>query len=374
MKIERNYFFTCQELNDKEKRNLLIYDLIRKKGVISRAEITKATGINAVSVSNYVNNFIEKKMVLEKGFDVSSGGRKPELVELDSESNYVIGINIGKANIRSVVADIGLSVKARKQVSRPSDRGMSGEIVKLIEEIIRDSKISASNIKAIGLGVSAAKFDQAAGVIKKETGIDAYAGPSAVCAAFAEKRFNKAAENFENMLYIYSDVGEGVMTRGEAYLSASEDAELLDGKLRYLRPWDDYLSIVESAKREVARGVGTKIVSLASGRMDNITKEVVVAAAKADDEVALNIAFGVGINLGLRIAYLINLFTPEVIVIGDGLQDTGDIIFMPLKKMIERLSYRNNMKNLKIILGAFGEDAPEIGAASLAVREIFLKA
>lgn len=374
MKIERNGVFTSHELNDKEKRNLLIYDLIRKKGVISRAEITKATGINAVSISNYVNNFIEKKMVMEKGFDISTGGRKPELVELDSESNYAIGVNIGKAEIRSVITDIGLGVKARKQASRPSGRETPGAIIRLIEEIICDSGISASNIKAVGLGASDAKFFQAAGAIKKEAGIDAYAGPSAVCAAFAEKRFNKSAEKLENILYIYSDVGEGVMMHGEAYLSASEDTELLGGKPRYLRPWDDYLSIVENAKREVARGVGTGIVSLAGGRMDNITREIVTSAARADDEVALNITFSVGINLGLRIAYLINLFTPEAVIIGDGLQDAGDIIFTPVKKMIERLAYRSSLKNLKIILSAFGEDAPEIGAASLAVREIFLKA
>lgn len=374
MKIERNNIFTCQELNDKEKRNLLIYDLIRKKGVISRAEITKATGINAVSVSHYVSNFIEKKMVLEKGFDVSTGGRKPELVELDSESNYVIGINIGRAEMRGVITDIGLDIKFRKQVPRPSDRETSGAVIRLIEEIICDSKINALNIKAVGLGAFAAKFSQVAGAIKKETGIDAYTGVSAACAAFAEKRFNKDAENFENILYIHSDVGEGVMMHGEAYLSASEDPGLLDGKLRYLRPWDDYLSIVESAKREVARGVGTKIVSLAGGRMDSITREVVVSAARADDEVALNITFGVGINLGLRIAYLINLFTPEAIVIGGGVRDAGDIIFMPVKKMMERLAYKNSLKNIRIILSAFGEDAPEIGAASLAAREIFLKA
>lgn len=374
MKIERNSFFTSQGLNDKEKRNLLIYDFIRKKGVISRAEITKATGINAVSVSSYVNNFIGKKMILEKGFDISTGGRKPELVELNSESIYVIGVDIGKTEIRGVIADVGLGIKARKRSPMPHNREAPSAVIRLIEEIIRDSKIDASNIKVIGLGVSDPRFNQVAGAVKKKTGIDAYAGPSAVCAAFAEKRVNQAAESFENMLYIHSDVGEGVMTHGETILSASEDAGLLDGRLRYLRPWDNYLGIVESAKREVAKGVGTGIVSLAGGRMDNITREVVVAAAKADDEVALNITFSVGINLGLRIAYLINLFAPEVIVIGGGAQDAGDIIFIPVKKMIERLAYRNSLKNLKIKLSTLGEDAPETGAASLAVREIFLKA
>ncbi len=373
MKIERDCNFTCHGLNDKEKRSLLIYDLIRKKGVISRAEITKATGINAVSVSNYISNFIEKKMVLEKGFDISTGGRKPELIELNTESNYVIGIDIGKTEIRGALADFGINIKVRKQLQRPTDREVPTAVIRLIEEIIAVSKINSADIKAIGIGLSEDKFAQIAAQVRKKTGFETFSGPSAACAAFAEKRINQNADT-ENMLYIYSDVGEGVVMRQDAYLSASEDENLMEGKLRYLRPWDNYLSIAQSARREVARGVGTKIVSLAKGAVDNITREDVISSAKSDDEVALNIVLSTGINLGLRIAYLVNLFAPEVVVIGGGAQDAGDIILMPLKKMVDRLAFRDHLKGLKIIASTLGEDAVDIGAASLVIREIFIKA
>lgn len=373
MKIERDYMFTSQTLNDKEKRSLLIYELIRKKGVISRAEITKATGINAVSVSNYIGNFIEKKMVLEKGFDISTGGRKPELIELNAKSNHVIGIDIGKREIRGALADLGINIKIRKQAPRPADREISSAVARLIEEMIAASQVGIADIKAVGLGLSDKKFAHMAAAIGKKIGIDTFAGPSAVCAAFAEKRINQSVDA-ENMLYIYSDIGEGVMMHQDACLTASEDENLMEGKLRYLKPWDDYLSIAESARREVARGVGTKIVSLSKGSANNITRDNVVACAKADDEVALNIILSSGINLGLRIAYLVNLFAPEVVVIGGGAQDAGDIILMPIKKMVDRLAFSERLKGLKIIAGALGEDAVDIGAASLAIREIFIKA
>ncbi len=373
MKIERNFIFTCHTLNDKEKRSLLIYDLIRKRGIISRSEITKATGINAVSVSNYINNFIEKKMVLEKGFDISTGGRKPELIELNTEANHVIGIDIGKREIRGAIADLGINIKVRKQIHRPADREVSSEVVRLVEDMIAASKINITDIKAVGLGLSDEKFINVVAAIKKKTGIDAFYGPSAACAAFAERRINQSAD-VDNLLYIYSDVGEGVMMHQDIYLSASEDESLMEGKLRYLRPWDDYLSIAESARREVARGVGTKMVSLAKGNVNNITREDVMACARADDEVALNIVLSAGINLGLRIAYLVNLFAPEIVVIGGGAQDAGDIILMPLKKTVDRLAFRDHLKGLKIITSTLGEDAVDIGAASLAIREVFIKA
>lgn len=373
MKIEGNYLFTSGELSDKEKRNISIYDLLRKKGSISRAEITKSTGINAVSVSNYVNNFIEKKMVIEKGFDVSTGGRKPELIELNSESNYVIGIDVEKAEIRGVLADIGLNVKVRKRSLRPSDRETPEAIVRLVEEIIASSGTASTDVRAIGLGAYGLKCEGLVEIIGKKIGIDAYAGASAVCAAFAERRSNRCSDD-GNVLYIHSDVGHGVMTHADTYIGAPEDEKFTDARRVYLRPWNNYLSIVEYARREVSRGVGTKIVSLAGGKIDSITRDVVTSAAKADDEVALNIMLAIGMNLGLRIAYLINLFNPETVVIGGGVQEAGDLVFAPIKKMVDRLAYRRNLKGLKIISSTLGEDAVDIGAASLATREIFLKA
>lgn len=371
MKTERISTFTSHDLHEKERRNVLMLDLIRKKGVISRAEIAKATGINAVSVSNYINNFIEQKLVLEKGLDVSTGGRKPELVELNLASNIVIGVDIGKNEIRAASADMGLNIKIRKQVARPHNREVGTAVLALVDSIIGEVRSDKSDVKAIGIGTNCDRLNGIAETIRKKTGIDTFVGPAAVCAAFAEKRLNRSADN-DNLLYIYSDVGEGVVVNGETYFAACEDKDRMNGKLRYLRPWDDYLSVSESMRREVARGVGTTVVSLTQGDVNNITREIVLDAAGTGDEIALNIAESAGINLGLRIAYLINLFQPQVIVIGGGVQNAGDIIFKPIKKMVERLAISDYQKNLKIIASTLGEDAVDIGAASLAIREIFL--
>src|SRR3989338_6900440 len=107
---EKNNNFTFGNLSDKELRNLEIFELIRKRGATSRTEITKITGINIVSVSNYINDYMKNSLVLEKGLDVSSGGRKPELVELNKDGNYVIGVDLAKEETRISLADLGMNV------------------------------------------------------------------------------------------------------------------------------------------------------------------------------------------------------------------------------------------------------------------------
>ena len=70
------------ELNDHEKKNLQILDTIRKKGPIARAEISRLIGLNIVTVTSYIDQYIKKGVIKEVGIDVSSGGRKPTLVAI----------------------------------------------------------------------------------------------------------------------------------------------------------------------------------------------------------------------------------------------------------------------------------------------------
>ena len=65
-----------QRLSEKERRNLSILDAVRRGGEISRAEISKLTDLNIVTVSNYVSKYVKTRMVFETGLDISTGGRR----------------------------------------------------------------------------------------------------------------------------------------------------------------------------------------------------------------------------------------------------------------------------------------------------------
>ena len=58
-----------RHLSDRERKNLAILDAIKRYGPISRTDISKLIKLNIVTVSNYVNNFIEQGLVIEKGLD-----------------------------------------------------------------------------------------------------------------------------------------------------------------------------------------------------------------------------------------------------------------------------------------------------------------
>lgn len=392
MDIKQEGLFHYRSLSDKERKNLAILELIRKKGPISRTEISKVTDINIVSISNYVKDYIDKKMVLETGCDVSSGGRRPELVELNTKCNYVIGLHIGASEIITTITDLAINVlsKVRTPLEPNSAESIAAKAVELVEEVIKKSGIDKNNIKAIGLGAygTSGKFSTIRGIIQEKTGIETFMGNDAACAAFGEKRLNPAAD-VEDLLYMYSDIGCGIVIRGDIYLGAcgnagefqisrehiSKEEEFVFFKdSQYLRPWGLDFSIAEMARREIDKGIGTRIVACAKGNANNITTEVVIEAAKQDDDLAIDIIRNVGMNLGIRIAYLVNLFNPETVVIGGGIEKAGEIILEPIRKTVKKLAFKQQADIVRIITSTLGEDTVSLGAASLAIREIFLKA
>jgi predicted NBD/HSP70 family sugar kinase len=390
LEIKKDGHFSHHSLNDKERKNLTILELIRKKGPISRTEISHITDINMVSISKYIKTFLDLGLVGEKGFTESTGGRRQELVELDPKGAFVIGVDISSSQYSAVITDLDFKVVARKRTAKPSKKNdIHGVVETLVEELISSSGIDKNAIKAMGLGISGNdEGHQAREALEKRFGVSAYVATEAAAAAYGEKKLNPAAD-VEDMLYMHSDIGCGIIVMGDIYFGAGGNAgDMLSFNERiaeeeentffkgtqYLRPWCVDLGMIEAAKKEIERGIGTKMVALSGGDVEGITRQVVIEAARQNDEIALDIVKNVAVNLGIRIAYLVNIFDPEVVVIGGCIEKAGNLIMEPIQKEVRKFTVTRSSDQVKVIPSALGEDAVSMGAAALATREIFIKA
>ncbi|MFH2137644.1 MAG: ROK family protein [Candidatus Omnitrophota bacterium] len=399
--------FKDQILSDRERKNLDILEVVRRYGPVTRTEISRITKYNIVTVSNYVNNYIKKDLVVEKGLDISSGGRKPTLVELNSRNCFVIGIDIGPEHIIAILTDLSLNMITKVKKIRPKEsmEDVVSKSIELIYEVIEKSQIEAKKIKGLGIGISgiidakagtvrdtdpkrgrtAASYISIKNLIEREFGIPTFVGNDATVAAFGEKRIGLDAE-IENVLYMFSDVGCGIIIKGEIYagaggsagevqlnLNRQQEDELIE-ELGLFRPGSVNLGIVESGIAAVKDGKSAKIKELVDGNVDLVTAEIVIDAARQNDKVAVEILEKAGLNLGVRIAYLINLFNPEIVILGGGMEQAGDLILEPIKRMVRRLAFEEPASMVRIIPSRLGENAVSLGASSLVIREIFIHA
>ena len=408
MAIRKEGVFTYHVSQDRQRKNLAILELIRKKGPISRADISRILGLNIVSVSNYLDFYINKKMILEVGYDVSSGGRRPELLELNAKSAYIVGVDVSPETIKAVVTDLQVNVISSAYAPRPdvNIEDLPPHINKAIEEAISTSKIDKGLIKNIRIGISGI-IDYITGtihdtdpvrgrsktsilkfckLIEQKFYIPVYIGNDASCAAFGEKTLNHSAD-VDNLLYVYSDVGLGIVVQGDVYCGSSgcagevqlvfsglqKDEKNVLKEYTYMRPWGVDLGVVQEAVKAIGKGISTEIVNLAKGDVSKVTKEIIIEAAKKKDKLAMELVSDAGGNLGVRVAYLVNIFNPDIVVIGGGVEKSGEMFMDAVKDSVKKFAFEEPLNIVKIIPTLLEDNAVMLGAAALAAREVFIE-
>ncbi|MBU4375905.1 MAG: ROK family protein [Candidatus Omnitrophica bacterium] len=397
--------FTGIELGDKEKKNLLILDAIRKKGPIGRTEISKLTGFNIVTVSNYIDHYIKEGLVSEGGYDTSSGGRKPMLVDLNYKSAHVIGVGFDMLDMVGVVTDLRSNILYQLRKKRPAETGKAllSNLIEMVEEILNKSALDRKSIKGIGLAVagiidkdnmsirwpgvlgtpdvivSASLLD----ALERRFGIPVVVENDADCAAFGEQWLALDPE-LKNVIYMYSGVSCGIMINGQIYRGASGCA----GELGILSPrnldkydwrresrglgrWNMELSTLDNIKEIYEKHGDSKIFKLAGGAPDKVTFSSIVEAAHSKDETAIQLLNKAGKDLGRKVAFLVNLLNPQVVVIGGGVERAGSFLFDPLKDAVKEWAFEEAARALKIVPAQLAENAVSLGAASVVVQKYF---
>src|SRR3989338_5234093 len=123
--IKRRSLLDQHHLAEREQKSLTLLELIRQKGPLTRTDLSQSSGFNIVTISNYLKAFIDQGLVVERGFDVSTGGRKPVLVELNAKAGFVIGIDLGPMDdprivMTGLITDLKGRILHRIAKPRPS--------------------------------------------------------------------------------------------------------------------------------------------------------------------------------------------------------------------------------------------------------------
>ena len=134
----------------------LVLNLIKDKGPISRADISKITKLTRSTVSNIVDYLIRKDLIKEIGLTSSGVGRKAILLELNSKAYYLIGVDLGTLHTTIVITD--LLGRIEKRIEYPTNCHQDKD--KIIEKLIATIHNINKNFgvkweKIAGIGVAA---------------------------------------------------------------------------------------------------------------------------------------------------------------------------------------------------------------------------
>ncbi|MBI4399032.1 MAG: ROK family protein [Candidatus Omnitrophica bacterium] len=395
-------------LTDKERKNLAILEVIRKNGPISRTDISKITEFNIVTVSNYVNHYIKKGLVVEGELDESTGGRKPILVELNPKATYIVGVGLNMLSIVGVLVDLETNVLYEvKQERRPENsEAMIEKMIQMTEEIIEKSGIEKQKIAGLGVAIPGIidekgrtiRWPGALGtkdatvcisikdLFEKRLNIPTFVENDANAAVLGEKWLG-LDRDVRHMIYMFSGVGCGIIINGEIYRGATGAAgelgittnnpkytDLIKTSAAQLGRWKMDLDIAAVAKDSIRQGHKSVLTDTVKGKIDEITIKEVIAASKEKDDVATAAIEEGGRNLGRKIAFLVNFLNPEIVVIGGGIEDCGSILLDAIKQEVKEWAVEEAANFVKIIPSAFGENAVALGVVGIVAREVFAQA
>ena len=104
--------------------------------------------------------------------------------------------------------------------------------------------------------------------------------------------------------------------------------------------------------------------------MKNITAEMVAVAAKNGDSLAKNIFGQAAEYIGVGISGLVNLLSPEAVVIGGGVSLAGDLLFDTVNNVVDKRSMQAITRNMTIQPASFGTRAATMGSVALILNEV----
>ena len=102
--------------------------------------------------------------------------------------------------------------------------------------------------------------------------------------------------------------------------------------------------------------------------------DTVIQAAQAGDQLSKELIEHSALQLGIRIASLVNLLNPEVVVIGGGIEKAGSLLLEPVWRAVKRYAYEEPASLVDVLPAKLGEQAVALGAACWVIREIFIQA
>lgn len=365
-------------------------------------DLSKELDLSVPTVTKFIGEMCDEGYINDYGKLETSGGRHPNLYGLNPESGYFIGvdikrfaINIGLINFKGDMMELKMNIPYRFENSK---EGLY-ELCKLISNFIKKLTINKDKILNININVSGRvnpesgySFSQfnfeerpLADVMTEKLGFKVTIDNDTRAMTYGEY-LKGCVKGEKNIVFVNVSwgLGIGIIIDGKIYTGKSG----FSGEFGHLPIFDNEI-ICHCGKKgcletEASGSALYRILierinngenSILSGKLNDtenpITLDEIIASVNKEDLLCIEIVEEIGQKLGKQIAGLINLFNPELVIIGGTVSLTGDYITQPIKTAVRKYSLNLVNKDSAIITSKLKDRAGIIGACMLARSRMF---
>ncbi len=395
-------FFSNKVRNTKSiqiKKNIINFFINDGNNTIT--ELSKELDLSIPTITKFINELSDQNLIMEYGKVQTTGGRYPIMYGLKPDSLYFLGADMSRHHLNIAIMDFkGGLVHFQMGIKYSFENTPeSFDILhKHIKTFIDNLEVPKERLFNLNLNIS--------GRVNPESGhsySNFYFSEQPITEILSEKlNFNVGIDNDtramalgeymsgivegeKNVIFVNISwgLGIGIIIDGKPYYGKSGfagefghfptfDNEILChcGKKGCLETEASGMAIHRMVKERIKNGESS-ILSKKTKDIDSLTLTDIMEAVKKEDPLCIEIIEQVGSIIGKYIAGLINIFNPELVVIGGEVSQAEDFLLLPIKSSVRKHSLNLVNRDSKIVLSKLKQKAGIVGACMVARTRLF---
>lgn len=365
-------------------------------------DLSKELDLSIPTVTKFISEMCEDGYINDYGKLETSGGRHPSLYGLNPESGYFIGVdikklavNIGLINFKGDMMELKMNIPYKFENTPEAME----ELCTLISSFIKKTKVNTEKILNININISGRvnpesgysfslfNFSECplAEVLTEKIGYQVCIDNDTRAMTYGEY-LQGCVKGEKNIIFVNVSwgLGIGIIIDGKIYTGKSG----FSGEFGHINVFDNEILChcgkkgcleTEASGSAIYRILQKRIkngeCSILSNRTNNqelpLTLDEIISAVNKEDLLCIEIVEEIGQKLGKQIAGLINIFNPELVIIGGTLSLTDDYIAQPIKTAIRKYSLNLVNQDSAITVSKLKDKAGVVGACMLARSRMF---
>ncbi len=367
----------------------IVLEAVRLYSPLSRADVSRQTGLTKPTISNIVAELVEQELVVETSRRQGKLGGKPATdLEINPEGAFTIGLALGRDRLSGVLVNLAGIVQAhvRYDLEFPSPEETVRLMVEATWRLTEHQNIPPERLWGVGVGVPGPLDTRSGSVVnpsnfpgweevpikdllQERIDYPIYLENNATAAAIGEKWYG-VGRHMRNFFYVFFGVGlgGGLIVNGQPYRGVSGNAGAFgntpvvsfdaEGRYTHVSRLGDYVSL----------GALNKLLS-APG-MKALSYEQLDALCKRGHPLLKGWLEVTSRYLAPALTDIENTFDPEAIVFGGRLPESLiNELIRDLEKLLPRFRLPGKVQHPRLILAQAGENAAALGVATLPLHE-----
>jgi len=315
----------------------------------------------------------------------------------------VVAVDLGGTKILAAVVSQDGKALVRKRYDTMANEGVDSVVNRIfsaINDIVNACNMSLTELGGISVAAAGA-IDMKRGIVTASPNLPGWCDVplrdiigdrfktisflinDAKAAALGEHRYG-AGKGAKNLIYltVSTGIGSGIIIDGKLYFGESGSAgELGHMTIDVNGPlcgcgnrgcWEALASgsaLAKDAINRIQGGNKSMITEMVGGNLEKITAETVSIAAERGDSLALDVVLRAAKYLGIGLANVVNIFNPEMIVIGGGVSKMGELLLTPARQEMRTRAFRLAAEAVSIVPAVLGDENGVLGAAAYAIGQ-----